>query len=121
MIITDTQIVNDSLKAILAKDSMIAVDAEDIARMFGENPQLQMMKIAGDIIEEVVLNLKEGLSEMGGCPQKYFAAYVSMTLRMQDLEMLSEITASAAEYKRTIIFETEPEGEIVLYYFFSCQ
>lgn len=118
MIITDTTTVNQALTSILAKDSMIAVDMTDVKQLFGDNPILRMMKIAGNTVDDVVVKIKADFAEIGGCPKKYLAAYVSMSLRMSDLETLSELTESAQKFKHTLIFETEPEGEIVLYYFF---
>lgn len=119
MIITDTTTVNQTLTSILAKDSMIAVDMTDVKQLFGDNPKLRMMKIAGNTVDDVVAKLKADLAEIGGCPKNILAAYVSMSLRMSDLEILSELTESAGKYKRTLIFETEPDGEIVLYFFFE--
>lgn len=118
MILTDTTIVNETLAVILAKESMIAVDVRDIKRLFGDAPQLQMIKVAGDTVDEVVAKLKEVFSEIGGCPDTFFAAYVSMILRISDLEALNQVSENASNSKRTIIFETDPEGAIVLYYFF---
>lgn len=118
MIITDTTIVNEALADILAKESMIAIDAKDVVRLFGDNPKLRMMKVCGNTVDDVIINLKKDLAEIGGCPEKFLAAYVSMILRMSDLELLGELTDSAGNYKRTIIFETAPEGNIVLYYFY---
>lgn len=118
MIITDTTVVNDTLASILAKESMIAVDVNDVQHLFGDSPRIQMIKVAGNAIDDVIIKLKEDFTHIGGCPEKYLAAYVSMILRMSDLETLSQLTESASNYKRTIIFDSEPEGEIVLYYFF---
>lgn len=118
MIITDTTVVNETLAAILAKQSLIAVDANDVKQLFGDNPKLRMIRVAGNTMDEVVPQLKEDFTHIGGCPKNYLAAYVSMTLLMRDLETLSELTEAVGEYKQTLIFETEPEGEIVLYYFF---
>ena len=119
MIITDTTTVNQALTSILAKDSMIAVNMTDVKQLFGDNPILRMMKIAGNTVNDVVAKLKADLSEIGGCPKKILAAYVSISLRMSDLEILSELTESADKYKRTLIFEKSPAGEIVLYFFFE--
>lgn len=118
MIITDTSTVNQALTSILAKESMITIDMKDIKQLFGDNSSLRMMKIAGDSVDDVIIKLKADLTEIGGCPEKYFAAYVSMSLRMSDLETLSEVTNSANKYKHTLIYETYPEGKIVVYYFF---
>jgi len=119
MIITDTTTVNEILTSILAKDSMITIDMKDVKQLFGDNPQLRMMKISGDTVDEAIIKLKADLAEIGGCPEKYLAAYVSRSLHMSDLEMLSEVTESANKYKRSIIFGTEPDGKIVLYFFFE--
>ena len=118
MIITDTTTVNETLTSILAKESMITIDMKDIKQLFGDNSSLRMMKIAGDSVDDVIINLKADLTEIGGCPEKYFAAYASMSLRVSDLEVLSEVTNSASRYKHTLIYETHPEGKIVVYYFF---
>lgn len=118
MIITDTSTVNQALTSILAKESMITIDMKDIKQLFGDNSSLRMMKIAGDNVDDVIIKLKADLTEIGGCPEKYFAAYVSMSLRVSDLETLSEVTNSASKYKHTLIYEPQPEGKIVLYYFF---
>ena len=119
MIITDTTTVNETLTSILAKASMITVDMTDVKQLFGDNPKLRMMKIAGHTVDDIIVKLKAGFAELGGCPEKYLAAYVSMSLRMSDLERLSELTESADKYKRTLIFEKSPAGEIVLYFFFE--
>ena len=118
MVITDTTTVNETLTSILAKDSMITIDMKDVKQLFGDNSSLRMMKIAGDSVDDVIIKLKAGLTEIGGCQEKYFAAYVSMSLRVSDLETLSEVTNSASKYKHTLIYETQPEGKIVVYYFF---
>lgn len=118
MIITDTTTVNETLTSILAKDSMITIDMKDVKQLFGDNSSLRMMKIAGDSVDDVIIKLKADLTEIGGSPKKYLAAYVSRSLRMSDLETLSEVTNSASKYKHTFIYEAQPEGKIVLYYFF---
>ena len=119
MITTNTQLSKETLEALLAKDSMISVDMHDVRKMFGEGPKLRMMQIAGNTIDEVVAAIQEEFAALGGCPKEYVAVYVSMCLKMSDLEILSELTDGADRYKRTIIFETDPAGEIVLYFFFE--
>lgn len=119
MIITDTTTVSETLTSILAKESMISVDMTDVKQLFGDDSTLRMIKVVGNTVDDVVGKLKADFSELGGCPQKYLAAYISISLRMCDLEILSELTESAGKYKRTLIFETSPDGEIVLYFFFE--
>ncbi len=119
MIITDTTTVNQALTSILAKDSMITVDMTDVKQLFGDKPKLRMMKVAGNTVNDVIGKIKADFAEIGGCPKKILAAYVSMSLRMSDLEILSELTESADKFKRTLIFEKSPAGEIVLYFFFD--
>lgn len=119
MITTNTQLSKETLEALLAKDSMISVDMHDVRKMFGEDPKLRMMKVVGGDIDEVAASVKEEFASIGGCPRNYVAAYVSMILKMSDLELLSEITDGADRYMRTIIFEKDQDGEIALYFFFE--
>ena len=119
MITTDTKLSKETLENLLAKGSMISVDMNDVRKRFGEDPKLRMLQIAGDNIDEVVSATEKEFAALGGCPKKYVSVYVSMCLKMSDLETLSELTDGADRYKRTIIFETDPAGEIVLYFFFE--
>ena len=120
MIITDNTVVNDTLAAILVKESMIiSLDQRDVNRLFGENPSLRLLKVAGNSIDEVVPAVKEDLAAIGGCPAKLLSAYISMSLRMNDLAVLNDLFSEVERRKHTIIFEDDPAGAIALYYFFE--
>ena len=45
---------------------MITVDMTDVKQLFGDNPKLRMMKIAGHTVDDVVDQLKAGFAELGG-------------------------------------------------------
>lgn len=119
MISTDNKLAKETLETLLAKGSMISVDMNDVRKMFGEDPKLRMLQIAGNDIDEVVSATKEEFAALGGCPREYVTVYVSMCLKMSDMEILSDLTDGADRYKRTIVFETDPAGAIVLYFFFE--
>lgn len=119
MIITDKETVQGILNELLNKECYIAVDRKDIQRLFGEAPELRMIRVAADSVEDLVPELKQDFEFIGGLPDKLFAAYVSIDLKMSDFQLLSEITAPASQYKHTIIFERSPLWAVVLYFFFE--
>lgn len=123
MIITDNSAVQKALDDILDnKEGYITVDRKDIIRLFGEHPKLRMIQVAANTVEDIIALLKQDIAEIGGFPQKYFAAYISMDLKMTDLELLGSITdnePNLQRMKRTVIFEKSPLGDILLLYFFD--
>lgn len=119
MIITDKETVPGTLDELLNKECYIAVDRKDLQRLFGDDPELRMIRVSADSVEDLVPVLKQDFESVGGVPDKLFAAYVSMDLKMSDFQLLSEITGPAAQFKHTIIFERSPLGAVVLYFFFE--
>lgn len=119
MIILDHNIVQDSLNDILSKESFIAVDRNDIQRLFGEDPKLRMIRVSANSIDELVPLLKQDLASVGDLPDNCFAAYVGMKLKMSDLELLANAFEPAGRIMRTLISEKSPLGDFVLYYFFK--
>lgn len=123
MIITDNSAVQKALDDILDnKEGYIIVDRKDIIRLFGEHPKLRMIQVAANTVEDIIALLKQDIAEIGGFPQKCFAAYISMDLKMTDLELLGSITdnePNLQRMKRTVIFEKSPLGDILLLFFFD--
>lgn len=119
MIITDKETVLGTLNELLNKECYIAVDRKDIQRLFGEEPELRMIRVSADSVENLVPVLKQDFESIGGVPDKCFATYVSMGLKMSDFQLLGEITEPASQNKHTIIFERSPLGAVVLYFFFE--
>lgn len=119
MIITDNKIVQDTLDKILDKESYIAIDKEAIQNLFGKDPKIRMIQVAANSINELIPLLNQDFESIGGIPDKSLAAYVSMDLKMSDLEMLSDITRSASHIKQTIIFDKSSHGRFMVYFFFK--
>ncbi len=119
MIITDNKIVLETLHKILDKECYIAIDQEDIQSLFGESPQLRMIQVAAHSISELIPLVNQDILSIGGLPDKSLAAYVSMDLKMSDLELLADITKSVSNIQYTVIFERNPLGNYLVYYFFN--
>lgn len=119
MIITDKEAVTGTLNDLLNKECYIAVDRKDIQKLFGVVPELRMIRVTADSVEDLVPELKQDFESVGGVPDKLFAAYVSMDLKMSDLQLLSKITEPATQFKHTIIFGRNPLWAVVLYFFFE--
>lgn len=119
MIVSDHKTVQDTLSEILNKECPIAVDRSDLRRLFGEDPKLRMIQVTADSVDELVPLLKQDIASIGSLPDNCFAAYVSMKLKMSDLELLADLFEPAGRFKRTVIYERSPLGDFVLYFFFE--
>ncbi len=119
MIVTDTKIVQETLDKLLDKKSYIAIDQKDIQFLFGENPKLRMIQVAANSVNELVPLIEQDLASIGGLPDYSLAVYVSMDMKMSDLELLEDITKDASKCKRAVIFEKNPLGAFMVYCFFE--
>ena len=119
MIITDKQIVQDTLDEIIDKECYVAVDKRDIQDLFGENPQIRMIQVAANSINELMPLVKQDFKSIGNLPDKIFVVYVCMDMKMSDLELLEDITRSASHFRRAIILENSSHGKYMVYYFFK--
>lgn len=119
MIVTDTKIVQETLDKLLDKKSYIAIDQKDIQFLFGENPKLRMIQVAANSVNELVPLIEQDLASIGGLPDKCLTVYVSMDMKMSDLELLEDITKDASKCKRAVIFEKNPLGAFMVYCFFE--
>jgi hypothetical protein len=119
MIATDTKIVQETLDKLLDKKSYIAIDQKDIQFLFGENPKLRMIQVAANSVNELVPLIEQDLASIGGLPDKCLTVYVSMDMKMSDLELLEDITKDASKCKRAVIFEKNPLGAFMVYCFFE--
>jgi len=119
MIITDKKIVDLNLNILLDKVSSISVDRQDVQGLFGDNPNLRMMKVVADSIDELLPLMKQEIVSIGGLPDKCLAVYVSMDLKMSDLELLEDITKDLSQCKRAVVFERSPLGAFLVYCFFE--
>ena len=119
MIVTDTKIVQETLDKLLDKKSYIAIDQKDIQFLFGENPKLRMIQVAANSVTELVPLIEQDLASIGGLPDKCLTVYVSMDMKMSDLELLEDITKDASKCKRAVIFEKNPLGAFMVYCFFE--
>lgn len=119
MIITDKKIVSVNLDILLDKVSSIPVDRQDLQNVFGDNPNLRMMRVAADSIDELLPLMKQEFASIGGLPDKCLAVYVSLDMKMSDLELLEDITKDASQCKRAIVFEKSPLGDFLVYCFFE--
>ena len=119
MIITDKKTVNNTLDILLNKVCSIAVDRQDLQSLFGDNPNLRMMQVAADSIDELLPLMKQEIASIGGLPDKCLVVYVSLDMKMIDLELLEETANNASQCKRTVVFEKSPLGAFLVYYFFE--
>ncbi len=119
MIVTDTKIVQETLDKLLDKKSYIAIDQKDIQFLFGENPKLRMIQVAANSVNELVPLIEQDLASIGGLSDKCLTVYVSMDMKMSDLELLEDITKDASKCKRAVIFEKNPLGAFMVYCFFE--
>ena len=119
MIVTDTKIVQETLDKLLDKKSYIAIDQKDIQFLFGENPKLRMIQVAANSVTELVPLIEQDLASIGGLPDKCLTVYVSMDMKMSDLELLEDITKDASKCKRAVIFEKNTLGAFMVYCFFE--
>ena len=118
MIVTDTKIVQETLDKLLDKKSYIAIDQKDIQFLFGENPKLRMIQVAANSVNELVPLIEQDLASIGGLPDYSLAVYVSMDMKMSDLELLEDITKNASQCRRAVIFDKSPRGDFLVYYIF---
>ena len=118
MIVADTKIVQESLDKLLDKKSYIAIDQKDIQFLFGENPKLRMIQVAANSVNELVPLIEQDLASIGGLPDYSLAVYVSMDMKMSDLELLEDITKNASQCRRAVIFDKSPLGDFLVYYIF---
>ncbi len=119
MIITDKKIVDLTLDILLDKVSSISVVRQDLQNLFGDNPNLRMMRVAADSIDELLPLMKQEIASIGGLPDKCLTVYVSLDMKMCDLELLEDITKDASQCKRAVIFEKNPLGAFMVYCFFE--
>ena len=119
MIITDKKTVDNTLEMLLNKVGSISVDRQDLQSLFGNEPKLRMMQVAADSIDELLPFMKQEIASIGGLPDKCLAVYVSMDIKMSDLEILEEITKVPNQRKRAVIFEKSPLGAFLVYCFFE--
>ena len=119
MIVTDTKNVQETLDKLLDKKSYIAIDQKDIQFLFGENPKLRMIQVAANSVNELVPLIEQDLASIGGLPDKCLTVYVSMDMKMSDLELLEDITKDTSKCKRAVIFEKNPLGAFMVYCFFE--
>ena len=119
MIITDKKIVDINLDILLDKVSSISVDRKDLQSLFGDNPSLRMMQVAADSIDELLPLMKQEITSIGGLPDKFLTVYVSLDMKMSDLELLEDITKDASQCKRAVVFEKNPLGAFLVYCFFE--
>ena len=95
MVITDSLTVLNTLDNLLDnKECYIAVDRNDIVKLFGAQPKLRMIQVAANTVDEVISLLKQDIAIIEGPPKNCFAAYISMDLKMSDLERLGSVTDS---------------------------
>ena len=119
MIITDKKIVQDTLDEIIDKECYVAVDKRDIQDLFGEDPQIHMIQVAANSINELIPLVKQDFKSIGNIPDNILVVYVCMDLKMSDLELLEDITRSASHFRRAIILEKSSRGRFMVYYFFK--
>ena len=119
MIITDKITVQDTLDKIIDKECYIAVDKRDIQDLFGEDPQIRMIKVVANSINELIPLVNKDFKSIGILPDKILVVYVCMDLKMSDLELLEDITRSASHFRRAIILEKSSRGRFMVYYFFK--
>ena len=119
MIITDIQIVQDTLDDIIDKECYVSVDKRDIQDLFGEDSQIRMIQVAANSINELIPLVKQDFISIGNIPDKILVVYVCMDLKMSDLELLEDITKSASRFRRAIILEKSSHGRFMVYYFFK--
>ena len=119
MIITDKKTVDNTLEILLNKVGSISVNRQDLQCLFGDDPKLRMMQVAADSIDELLPFMKQEIASIGGLPDKCLAVYVSMDMKMSELELLEDITKDASQCKRAIVFENSPLGSFLVYFFFE--
>ena len=119
MIITDKKIVQDTLDGITDKECYVHIDKRDIQDLFGKDPQLLMIQVAANSINELIPLVKQDFKSIGNIPDKILVVYVCMDLKMSDLELLEDITRSASHFRRAIILEKSSRGRFMVYYFFK--
>lgn len=119
MIITDEKIVQDTLDEIIDKESYVAVDKRDIQDLFGEDPQIRMIQVAANSINELIPLVKQDFESIVGLPDTVLVVYVCMDLKMSNLDLLEDITKSASRFRRAIILENSSRGRFMVYYFFK--
>ena len=118
MIITEKKTVQDTLNKVLDKECYIAIEKEAIQNLFGNDSQIRMIQVAANSINELISLVNQDFESIGDLPDRILAAYVSMALKMSDLELLTDIIRSASHIKQTIIFDNSSHGKFVVYYFF---
>lgn len=119
MIITDKKTVDNTLEMLLNKVGSISVDRQNLQSLFGNEPKLRMMQVAADSIDELLPFMKQEIASIGGLPDKCLAVYVSMDMKMSDMEILEDITKDASQCKRAVVFEKSPLGALLVYCFFE--
>ena len=119
MIIVDKKIVQDTLDKVLENKCYIAIDKKDIDDFFGKDPQLRMIQVTANSINELIPLVNQDFKSIGNLPDKILVVYVCMDLKMSDLELLEDITRSASHFRRAIILEKSSRGRFMVYYFFK--
>ena len=119
MIITDKKIVQDTLDKVLDKECYIAIDKNDIQDLFGKDPQMRMIQVAADSVNELIPLVKQDFESIGGLPDKLLVVYLCIDLKMSNLVLLGDITRSASHFRQAIIHEKSSHGRIMVYYFFN--
>lgn len=80
MIITDKKIVHDTLDKVLEKECYIAIDKKDIQDLSGKNPQIRMIHVIANYINELIPLVNKDFVSIGCLPDKILATYVCMDL-----------------------------------------
>lgn len=119
MIIADKKIVQDVLYKVLENKCYIAIDKKDIDDLFVKGPQLRMIQVTANSINELISLVNKDFESIGYIPDKILVVYVCMDLKMSDHGLLSEITRSASHIRRAVIFDKSSHGRLIVYYFFN--
>ena len=118
MIITDKKIVQDTLDKIMDK-CYLSIDNMDIQYLFGKYPQIRMIQVAADSINELIPLINQDFESIGGLPHKILVVHViRKDMTISEFEPLYKITVSARLVQSSIIFEKSSYGRIMAYYFF---
>lgn len=119
MIITDKKIVQDTLDKIMDK-CYLSIDNMDIQYLFGKDPQIRMIQVAADSINELIPLVNQDFESIGGLPYKILAVHViRKDMTISEFEPLYKITVSARLVQSSIIIEKSSYGRIMAYYFFQ--
>ena len=119
MIILDKKIVQDTLDKVLENKCYIAIDKKDIDDFFGKDPQLRMIQVTANSINELIPLVNKDFESIGYIPDKILVVYVCMDLKMSDHGLLSESTRSASHIRRAVIFDNSSRWKYIVYYFFE--